>query len=165
METTLVLRAVLIGIGATITMDLWAVALKRFLGIPSLDYAMVGRWIGHFPQGRFRHQRIAAAAPVSGERLIGWSAHYAIGIVFAGLLLSIWGQDWAMLPTLAPALIVGLATVAAPFFLMQPGMGAGIAASKTPTPNIARLRSLATHAVFGLGLYLSALLLAAVWHP
>lgn len=165
METTLVLRAVLIGIGATITMDLWAVALKRFLGIPSLDYAMVGRWIGHFPQGRFRHQRIAAAAPVSGERLIGWSAHYAIGIVFAGLLLSIWGQDWAMLPTLAPALIVGLATVAAPFFLMQPGMGAGIAASKTPAPNIARLRSLATHAVFGLGLYLSALSLAAVWHP
>ncbi|MNT97543.1 hypothetical protein D3C72_2398910 [compost metagenome] len=67
-----------------------------------------------------------------------------------------------MRPTLAPALIVGLATVAAPFFLMQPGMGAGIAASKTPNPHIARLRSLLTHAVFGIGLYLSGLLLAVV---
>lgn len=163
METDLVLRAVLIGIGATAVMDLWVVALKRFLGIPSLDYAMVGRWIGHFQHGRFAHQRIGAAAPVRGERLIGWTAHYAIGIVFAGLLLLIWGRDWAMRPTLLPALIVGLATVAAPFFLMQPGMGAGIAASKTPNPNLARLRSLLTHAVFGLGLYLSALLLAAAW--
>jgi len=55
-----------------------------------------------------------------------------------------------------PALAVGIGTVAAPFFLMQPGMGAGIAASRTPRPNAARLQSLLTHAVFGLGLYVSA---------
>ncbi|CAN7193317.1 MULTISPECIES: DUF2938 domain-containing protein [Ensifer] len=163
MEKDLVLQAILIGIGATAVMDLWAVAVKRLLGIPSLDYGMVGRWIGHFPQGRFLHQRIAAAAPVRSERLIGWTAHYAIGVVFAGLLLLIWGTDWAERPTLVPALIVGLATVVAPFFLMQPGMGAGIAASKTPSPNIARLRSLLAHAAFGFGLYLSALALSVLW--
>lgn len=163
METDLVLRAIAIGIGATVVMDLWAVALKRLLAIPSLDYGMVGRWIGHFPHGRFMHQRIAAAAPVGDERLIGWTAHYAIGIVFAGLLLLIWGHDWATRPTLVPALIVGLVTVIAPFFLMQPGMGAGIAASKTPSPNTARLRSLLAHAVFGFGLYLSALVLSVLW--
>lgn len=163
METDLVLRAFLIGIGATAVMDLWAVALKGLLGMPSLDYGMVGRWIGHFPQGRFMHQRIVAAAPVRGERLMGWTAHYAIGIAFAGLLLLIWGHDWATRPTLGPALIIGLMTVVAPFFLMQPGMGAGIAASKTPSPNIARLRSLLAHAIFGLGLYLSALVLSILW--
>lgn len=43
--------------------------------------------------------------------------------------------------------------MAAPFLLMQPGMGAGIAASRTPRPTIARLHSLLTHAIFGLGLY------------
>ena len=59
-------------------------------------------------------------------------------------------------PTLGPALAVGIGTVAAPFFLMQPGMGAGIAASRTPRPNAARLQSLLTHAVFGLGLYVAA---------
>lgn len=40
---------------------------------------------------------------------------------------------------------------------MQPGMGAGIAASRTPNPRAARLQSLVTHAVFGLGLYLAGL--------
>ena len=57
-------------------------------------------------------------------------------------------------------LIRSLVTVAAPLFLMQPGMGMGIAASKTPNPNAVRLRSLVTHAVFGAGLYLSALAVA-----
>ena len=42
----------------------------------------------------------------------------------------------------------------APFLLMQPCMGAGIAASRTPHPASARVHSLINHAVFGLGLYL-----------
>jgi DUF2938 family protein len=41
----------------------------------------------------------------------------------------------------------------APFLLMQPGMGAGIAASRTPRPVAARLQTLVTHGIFGLGLY------------
>lgn len=163
METDLVWRAIAIGTGATAVMDLWAVALKRFFGVPSLDSAMLGRWIGNFQHGRFKHERIGAAEPVAGERLIGWTAHYAIGIVFAVLLLLMCGYDWVERPTPLPALIVGIVTVAAPFFLMQPGMGAGIAASKTPNPAVARMRSLAAHAVFGLGLYLSALVLATLW--
>jgi hypothetical protein len=40
---------------------------------------------------------------------------------------------------------------------MHPGMGAGIAASRTPKPAVARINSLLTHAIFGLGLYLAAL--------
>ncbi|MCY1457414.1 hypothetical protein D9M71_747140 [compost metagenome] len=55
-----------------------------------------------------------------------------------------------------PALLFGLASLAAPFFILQPGMGAGIAASRTPRPNTARLRSLMAHTVFGIGLYLAA---------
>lgn len=110
-------------------------------------------------RGRFRHERIATAEPVRGERAIGWTAHYLIGIVFAGALLAICGLAWARQPTLAPALTLGIATVAAPFLLMQPGMGAGIAASRTPQPNSARLQSLITHAISGLGLYAAALIL------
>ncbi|MEZ0237260.1 MAG: DUF2938 family protein [Methylophilaceae bacterium] len=34
-------------------------------------------------------------------------------------------------------------------------MGAGIAASRTPRPNAARIQSLITHGVFGLGLYIA----------
>jgi hypothetical protein len=54
-------------------------------------------------------------------------------------------------------LAVGIGTVAAPFLLMQPGMGAGLAARRSPRPAAARLHSLVTHAVFGLGLYASAI--------
>ncbi|MFP3742480.1 DUF2938 domain-containing protein [Achromobacter sp. SIMBA_011] len=155
MPPELFLRAVLIGVGATLVMDLWALLLKRLFGVPSLDYAMVGRWLGHLPQGRLTHPGIARSAPVAGERAIGWIAHYAIGILFALLLLAIRGPAWAARPTLPPALIVGIATVAAPFLILQPGMGAGLAARKTPKPAVARLRSLMAHASFGVGLYLA----------
>nr|WP_278252770.1 DUF2938 family protein [Stenotrophomonas maltophilia] len=60
------------------------------------------------------------------------------------------------------ALAFGTLSVAAPFLILQPGMGAGLAASKTPAPGKARLRSLVAHSVFGAGMYLSALLLAAI---
>lgn len=151
-------HAILIGVGATIVVDLWAIFLKRAFGIPSLDWGMAGRWFGHMPRGRFLHDGIGRAAPIPGERVIGWTAHYLIGLVFAAVLLAIWGPAWATAPTPLPALIVGICTIVAPFFIMQPGMGAGIAASKTPAPAKARLRSLMTHTVFGIGLYLSALL-------
>jgi hypothetical protein len=122
----------------------------------------VGRWVGHLAAGRFLHESIAASRPVRGEAAIGWTAHYLIGVGFAGLLVAIAGADWCREPTLAPALAMGVVTVLAPFLIMQPGMGSGIAASRTPDPNAARLQSLITHAVFGLGLYLSAWLIGRI---
>jgi hypothetical protein len=148
-----VARAVLIGAGATVVMDIWAAVQKRLLGIRPLDYRLVGRWLGHLTRGCFRHDSIAATTPVPGERLIGWTAHYLIGIAFAAILLAIWGITWARHPMIVPALIIGICSVAAPFLVMQPSMGAGIAASRTPRPAAARLRSLVTHAIFGFGLY------------
>lgn len=151
-----------IGAGATLATDLWAIARRRALGVPAPDWGLVGRWVGHMARGRFRHERIATAAPVRGERAIGWTAHYLTGIAFAGGLLAACGTAWLRQPTLAPALAFGIATVAAPFLLMQPGMGAGLAARRTPRPAAARLQSLATHAVFGLGLYAAAVVLNLV---
>ena len=158
------MRVVLIGVGATLLMDLWALLLKRF-GIPSLNFGMLGRWIGHLPEGKWIHERIAQAAPVKGERLLGWSAHYSIGITFAGLLLATFGLSWARSPSLWPALLIGIGTVVAPLFLLQPALGAGIASSKTPTPVFNCLKSLITHSVFGLGLYLAALATASLLRP
>ncbi|WP_287328869.1 DUF2938 family protein [Mesorhizobium sp.] len=74
--------------------------------------------------------------------------------------MGLWGLDWARDPTLLPALVLGMSTVVAPFFIMQPVFGAGIAASKTPSPSTARLRALMTHLSFGVGLYGAALLSA-----
>jgi hypothetical protein len=160
----MIIRAVVIGVGATLVMDLWAILLRRGFGIRSLDYAMVGRWLGHMPAGRFAHASIAAAPAVPGERAIGWTAHYAIGVLFAALMVAAAGND-ARQPALGLALLTGLLTMAAPFFIMQPSMGMGVAASRAPRPNIARLRSLATHMVFGTGLYASAWMLAWLEAP
>jgi hypothetical protein len=151
--------SILVGAGATAVMDLWGIARTRLLGVPAPDYGLVGRWMAYLARGRFRHDAIRKSTPVRGEVAIGWTAHYAIGIAFAAVLLWIAGPEWIRHPTPGPALAVGIGTVLAPFLVMQPGMGAGIAARRTPRPWAARAQSLVTHAVFGFGLYSSALLL------
>jgi hypothetical protein len=156
---TSILGAVVIGIGATAVMDGWAILQKRIFGMPSLDYRLVGRWIGHFPQGRFIHDGIGKANAVQGEAVLGWTAHYLIGIAFAGILLLIW-PEWLRHPTLLPALIVGIGSIVAPFFIMQPGLGAGVAASRTPQPWLSRFRSLIAHTSFAAGLFVSGVLFA-----
>ena len=127
----LVVRIVVIGCGATLVMDLWAAGLRR-LGVPSLDLALLGRWVLHLRRGRWFHESIARTTPVRGERLIGWCAHYAIGIGFAALLLATFGLAWARSPTLQPALFIGLVPPCPHGSSYSPALGAGIASSKTP---------------------------------
>lgn len=155
-------RAIVMGVIGSAFMDVWSLFLRRRFNAQTLDYALLGRWIGHLPEGRFAHARIAAANPVRFERPLGWAAHYAIGVTFALLLLGIWGLDWAHSPTPWPPLLVGLGTVVAPWFVMQPAMGAGVAGSRSPNPRATRLRNLGTHAVYGAGLYVAAVLFAWV---
>lgn len=162
--TNLVQPVILIGIGATALIDLWALVRRALFGIAPPSYAMVGRWLGHMLTGRFRHDSIAAAPAIPGESALGWGFHYLTGVAYAGLLVALAGAGWLERPTILPALGVGLGTVVAPFFLMQPGMGAGIAASRSPSPSSARLHSLLMHAVFGLGLWLAALVIRLLSH-
>jgi hypothetical protein len=136
-------------------MDVWLALLKQF-GVRTLDFALLGRWVGHMFRGEFMQPAIGKASPIRNELALGWFTHYAVGIAFAGLLFGVQGPAWLRNPSLVPALIVGVCTVAAPLFVMQPAMGAGFAASKTPTPLKNCIRSIINHAVFGIGLYLSA---------
>lgn len=156
-EASYIIKAIVIGIGASLVMDLWNLFLKRAFGIQSLNYCFLGRWICHMPAGIFKHASISAAPEKPFECAVGWVAHYSIGVVFALVFVVLASADWLMRPTLLPALLYGLGTVVFPFFLMQPLLGFGFAASKTPNPRLARLKSVATHTVFGIGLYLCAL--------
>ena len=152
---------VLIGCGATAVMDLW-VSLLRRMGVQTLNFAFVGRWVGHMARGRFVHAAIREARPVAGELALGWFTHYAIGVLFAGVLVAFAGPNWMSNPTIGPALAVGIGTVVAPLFIMQPAMGSGFAASRTPAPFRNCLRSVINHTVFGGGLYAAASLVALV---
>ena len=148
-------RIALIGIGATAVMDAWLLLL-RHLGVRTLDMALLGRWSGHLARGKIAHSRIADSAPVRGERVLGWLVHYATGVAFAALLVVIAGVEWMRLPTLVSAALFGASTVVAPLLVLQPAMGAGFAASRTPTPIRNCLRSLGSHTAFGIGLFVAA---------
>lgn len=150
---------VLIGVGATAVLDLWLTALKR-LGVPTGSFALIGRWVAHMARGQFSHASIAKAEPARSELTIGWVTHYLVGIVFAAVLVAMQGMSWVQTPSFVPAFLTGVATVVMPLLVMQPAMGSGFAASKTPTPVKNCVRSIANHAVFGAGMYLTAIAVA-----
>lgn len=152
------LGPIFIGIGATLTFDLWALFLKyAFKTIPS-NFCLLGRWISCMPEGIFRHANIVSTPQKGGECTVGWIAHYMTGIVFAVGFIALAGNNWLHNPTLITALLFGVVTVSAPFFIMHPSFGFGIAASRTSNTAQTRLRSLVNHVVFGFGLYLFGLL-------
>lgn len=155
-------RAVLLGVFATVAIDVWALFLRRAFDIRSLNYCLLGRWVLSMADGVFIHSDINSTPRKSLECPVGWSTHYTIGAGFGLLFALLVSEAWFARPTFLPPLLFGVVTVLVPFFTLQPALGLGIASSKATHPARARLKSLATHAVFGLGLYLAALLLRLV---
>lgn len=152
-------RGFLIGLGATILMDLWAIVLHKVFAQPKANWAPGGRWFRHLANGKVFHDSIATAEPYRHELALGWAGHYAVGIIYGIAFALIVGASWLATPTFLPAWIFAIVTIAAGWFLMQPGMGLGWAASKTPRPMKVRFLGLFAHTVFGLGLYGTALLI------
>jgi len=146
---------IVIGVVATLTTDLW----QRFLqtiGFPPADWGLVGRWVAGFLHGSFIRRSITASHKVPGEIAIGWAFHYLVGIAYAALYLAIMTFAFDSGPTLVSALIFATALLLAPWFVMQPALGFGFMAARTPKPTLVRAYNASTHAVFGLGLYLGA---------
>jgi len=152
------ISAILMGLGATLTFDLWALFLKHAFKITPSNICLVGRWLRYMPEGTFKHSNIVSAPQKSAECTVGWIAHYLTGIMFAIAFVAFVGNNWLQHPTLIPAIVFGMVTVLAPFFIMQPSFGLGFAAAKMSNPTQARLRSLMNHTAFGVGLYLFGLL-------
>ena len=155
----LISRGIVIGIGATLLMDIWAILLHLAFGQAKPNWAPAGRWFWHLGRGKVFHDRIADARPFAYELALGWIGHYAVGVLYGLMLAFIVGPTWFAAPTFLPAWILGLVTVGAGWFLMQPGLGLGWAASRTPNPNKVRLLNLIAHTVFAAGLYGTALLI------
>jgi hypothetical protein len=158
----LLLSGAVIGVGATIAMDIWAFILAQFPGESLPNWAPVGRWFFHLPRGTVFHPDIGAAEPYRRELALGWICHYLVGILYGIILVLIMGQGWLDQPTFLPAWIFAIITIAAGWFLLQPGLGIGWAASKTPNPTKVRILGLVAHSFFGAGLYVTALILSAL---
>ena len=152
----LALDAVIVGFIATATLDFWQLTMNATLEVPRTNWALVGRWFARISGGKIVHSSIQNADPALHEGAIGWTAHYAIGVVYAVIYLTVL-QAHGMSPDFASAALFGTATVLAPWFILQPGMGLGVLATKAPKPGRARTMALLNHVVFGVGLFLGTI--------
>lgn len=148
---------VLMGIGGTLAMDIWAIALNRTAGLPLPNWGNVGRWAAHVPRGTVFHDSISDAEPVPQETGIGWAVHYGVGIVYGVVFMLLAGQDWLTHPAFLPVWVFSILTIAAGWFLLQPGMGLGWALSRTPAPWKGRWLGLLAHTAFAIGMWVVAL--------
>jgi len=150
-----------VGIVATLMTDLWHRLLQAVAELPPANWGLIGRWVAWMPRGVLVHRSITATPPVRGELAIGWGFHYAVGIAYAALYLAMVRLLLGSEPTLVSALLFGLALLVAPWFVMQPALGLGFMAARTPHPGLTRAINVSVHAVFGLGLYVGAVIFAA----
>jgi hypothetical protein len=149
------LRVFVMGLTATVAIDLWATFTNRMLGWPRTNWGMVGRWIGHMRVGQFTHISIGSSPPFVHESILGWVFHYVVGCIYAALYLVFVSTVQLGQPTLVSGVLFGLVTILSPWLLMQPALGLGVCASKAPRPTLVRLQNLAIHTIFGVALYYS----------
>lgn len=149
------IEAILMGIVATLVMDLLAVLFARIKVIhPLVGPKEIGRWALYMLRVKFVHEDIRKTKALSNEKPAALLSHYLIGIALAGLYLLIElqvpvirDQSWA-------PLLFGLATVVLPWFWLYPSMGLGVLASKAPKRSPYIVTSLVNHTDFGLGFLL-----------
>jgi len=81
MESGAFFVGVIVGILATVTMDVGAMIAFRFgiagRGPRRTGPDLIGRWIGYLLRGKFRHTDILQTPPLPGELLLGFAAHYS----------------------------------------------------------------------------------------
>lgn len=132
MGQTNLFKAIMAGVAGTITMTMMTV-VAPMMGMPEMN---IPKMLGNFMD-----------VPV----IIGWFAHFMIGIVLAvgyayvfypKLFLAPWlkGLIYSVIPWLAAQLMV------------NPMMGAGLFAMNTPAPMMMVMGSLAGHMVYGITL-------------
>jgi hypothetical protein len=147
----------IVGILATVTMDVVAVFALRFglagRGPRRTGPDLIGRWIGYLLQGKFRHTDILQTPPLRGELLLGLAAHYLIGIALTLLYIGLLVLADAK-PGCFSAVLYGTATTVLPWFLMFPSQGMGWLGLDAPGDAHLARASLFNHIVFGLGIAL-----------
>ena len=157
MESRTLIVGLMVGILATVTMDVVVMIALRFdiagRGPRRTGPDLIGRWIGYLLRGKFRHTDILQTPPLRGELVLGLGAHYLIGIALTLMYLGLLLVTHAT-PTALSAILYGTATTALPWFLMFPSQGMGSLGRDAPAgAHLARV-SLFNHIIFGAGIAL-----------
>ena len=145
------------GLGGTMLMDIWALLLNRFAGMALPNWGAVGRWVLCLP--KVFHNDISTVEQKPSEVQVGWVFHYAVGIAYGLIFVLIAGQEWIEAPSFIPLWLFAIVTIAAGWFFLQPGLGLGWALSKTDAPWEGRIWGLVAHTVFGIGMWIPVYLI------
>ncbi len=148
-----VVKVLALGVFATAIIDIWATFSNRALKFPRTNWAMVGRWLGHIPSGKFIHNPVSSSPEIKYENSIGWVFHYSIGVTYAAIYVALVVWVLGANATLLAAWVFGLLTILSPWLILQPALGLGVCAVKAPKPNMVRAQNIAIHSIFGLALY------------
>ena len=106
----LIVRGVLLGIGATVLFDLWQWLVAWMLRQPAPNLAPMGRWFWYLLRGRMFHADIGKAEPYVHERALGWFGHYVVGAIYGVVFALLAGPGWFAAPRILPAWLFGVAT-------------------------------------------------------
>jgi hypothetical protein len=151
-----ILQILITGIVATATLDIWQQIYRLAFGTPITDWAMIGRWVGHIPDGQFVQLDIGKAPPMANERTLGWIVHYVVGIGYAVVYLLLMRFVVGSPPSFISALVFGAVSVVVTWFFMEPILGAGVTGSKIPGQAGAMVHDFTSHLSLGIGLYIGS---------
>jgi hypothetical protein len=149
-----IIMVIVVGVIATATLDIWQQIYRLLFGAPITNWAMIGRWVAYLPKGQLVHEDIGKIPAVAGEATLGWIVHYVVGIGYAGVYLLLMEIVLRSPPGFVSAMVFGAVSVSVTWFFMEPVLGAGAMASRTPKPTAVMAQDFTSHLSFGLGLYL-----------
>jgi hypothetical protein len=155
-----ILRSVLIGILATLTMDVLSAGTYKLGLIAPLPRRLIGRWYACMVRGKPFHSDIGQVLPISHEVAIAVPAHYAIGVMLALVYLLTMSAFGLSPRNPITALSFALCTNLLPWLLMFPAMGYGWFGAHGPAGTRLFVSSLVSHCFYGLGLWLGAAMLS-----
>lgn len=143
---------VIAGTLSCLAMDLWQRLLLVFFGVPTSNWAIVGRWLILFLSSfKWVQKSLSDHKEIRYELLIGWAFHYFVGVLYALFYAVLWYLDFIELG-FGPGFLFGFISTVVPWFFFMPAMGAGILARKLEAPFLALLLAMLTHIVFGVSM-------------
>lgn len=152
------LRIIVIALVAATFADIGRTLYGWLTGTPGANWSLSGRWFLMVFEGHPFTPNIATEPALPHEYAVGYSAYYAVSLVFAAAYLIVFEGVLRRPLGLVNGLAFGLATIVFPLLVQMPAMGSGFFGLKTQMPLAIFGRTLVQHTCFGLGLGAGALI-------
>tara|TARA_B100001540_G_C15707854_1_gene597063 strand:- start:551 stop:1024 length:474 start_codon:yes stop_codon:yes gene_type:complete len=142
------------GIIATLMFDLFQLSLSYSYNINRSRWDLVGRYFAGFKKKKYFCENLENDEPIKNELIIGYVAHYFIGIIFGILYVSINILIFDT-PSIFLAILIGFVTVLFGWCIMMPyAYNIGFFANKKEEWKQILIQNLIVHFIFGIGLYI-----------